>query len=82
MNADFINKIIFGKYKVLKPLDKGSFGSVYKAKNIRTNELVAIKAEDWKLCGNILENEAFILYILQNFGIPELKSFGVYKKKI
>ena len=81
MNADFINKIIFGKYKVLKPLDKGSFGSVYKAKNIRTNELVAIKAEDWKLCGNILENEAFILYILQNFGIPELKSFGVYKKK-
>ena len=37
MNADFINKIIFGKYKVLKLLDKGSFGSVWLL-DIRGNE--------------------------------------------
>ena len=74
------NKIIFDKYKIEKIIGKGSFGSVYKGKNIITNELVALKTEDYKLKGDVLESEAYFLFYLKNFGIPEIKSFGVYKK--
>ena len=80
MDTDLIKKTIFGKYKVLKVIGKGSFGMIFKGKNILTKELVAIKAEDWKIKGDYLESEAYFLYYLKNFGIPEIKSFGLYKK--
>ena len=80
MITDLCKKTIFGKYKVLKPIEKGAFGYVFKAKNILTNELVALKAEDWKIKGNYLESEAYFLYYLRNYGIPEIKSFGTYKR--
>ena len=75
-----INKTIFKKYKILKIIGKGSFGSVYKGKNIITDEPVAIKVEDISAPGNILQHEAYILFYLKNYGIPEFKSYGVYKK--
>ena len=75
-----INKTIFKKYKILKIIGKGSFGSVYKGKNIITNEPVAIKVEDISAPGNILQHEAYILFYLKNYGIPEFKSYGVYKR--
>ena len=65
---------------MLKMIGNGSFGSVFKAINKKTKENVAIKVEDWKKTGNILENEAYILFYLKNYGIPEIKSFGTYKK--
>ena len=79
MIKDF-NKPIFGKYQMLKIIGKGSFGSVYKGINKITKEKVAIKIEDWKKMGNILENEAFFLFYLKNYGLPEIKAFGTYKK--
>ena len=75
-----INKTIFKKYKILKIIGKGSFGSVYKGKNIITDEPVAIKVEDISAPGNILQHEAYILFYLKNYGIPEFKSYGVYKR--
>jgi serine/threonine protein kinase len=75
-----VNKTIFGKYKLLKIIGKGSFGSVFKGKNLITKEQVAIKVEDFKVSGNVLENEAYFLFYLKNFGIPELKSFGVHHR--
>ena len=80
MDKDLIKKTIFGKYKILKLIDKGSFGRIFKGINIITKELVAIKAEDWKIKGDFLESEAYFLYHLKNFGIPEIKTFGVFKK--
>ena len=80
MINDLCKKIIFKKYKILKLIKTGSFGFVFKAKNILTNELVALKAEDWKIKGNFLESEAYFLYYLKGFGIPEIKSFGSYKR--
>ena len=80
MSLDLSNKTIFGKYKVNKMIGKGSFGYVFRGKNISTKELVAIKVEDWKIGGNILESEAYFLYYLKNYGIPEIKSFGIYQK--
>ena len=80
MKIDNNNNLIFGKYKILKILGKGSFGFVYKGKNIINEENVAIKVEDWKSQGDVLESEAYFLYYLKGFGIPEIKSFGVYGK--
>ena len=64
MDRDLIKKKIFVKYKVLKVIGKCSFEMIFKGKNILTKELVAIKAEDWKIKGDHLESEAYIFYII------------------
>ena len=79
MKVDLLNHTIFGKYKVNKVIGKGSFGSIFQGKNIKNNELVAIKTELAKNPGS-LESEAYFLFYLKNFGIPEIKSFGIHKK--
>ena len=35
--------ILANRYKLEEQIGKGSFGVIYKGKNIRTNELIAIK---------------------------------------
>jgi casein kinase I family protein HRR25 len=57
-------------------IGNGAFGYVYKGKNVIDNEPVAIKVEDWKLQGNLLQSEAYILFDLKGKGVPEVKSFG------
>ena len=80
MSNDIYNKIIFGKYILSVILGRGSFGLVYKGKNILTGENVAIKLEDYKKMGNNLESETYFLIILKSIGIPEVKSFGICGK--
>ena len=80
MSINIYNKLIFGKYKLLDILGKGSFGFVFRAKNILTGEDVAIKIEEWRKQGNILQGEAYFLFYLKGIGIPEVKSFGVFDK--
>ena len=80
MKADLLNNIIFRKYKVNKVIGKGSNGTIFQGKNIINNELVAIKAESDKKRMKFLDTEAYYLFYLKNFGIPEVKSFGIYKK--
>lgn len=70
-------KIIANKYKLIKQIGNGSFGSIYKAVNIRTNENVAIKieliADDLKL----LKHESNIYRILSDVdGVPKIKWYG------
>ena len=69
-------KLIFGRYKLIRKLDEGTFGKVYLGLNIKTKEVVAIKLESKKnpLC--FLETEAYYLYILKGIGIPKLISYG------
>ena len=73
------NSIIFKKYKIKSKLGEGAFGDVYIGSCIETNELVAIKVEQKKILKPLLETEAFFLYSLRGFGIPEVLSFGRLK---
>ena len=71
------NKLLFKKYRPLKQIGKGTFSTVYASINIKTSTYVAIKVE--KRTQNdieLLESEAFFLYSLRGFGIPEVLSYG------
>ena len=68
--------ILSNKYKLLEKLNSGSFGTVYKAKHVRTGELVAVKIEQ-SITTNSLKNEARIYqYLLKETGFPKLKWFN------
>jgi serine/threonine protein kinase len=74
---------INNKYKLISRLGSGSFGSIYKGENIRTNEHVAIKIEPIDSNTKLLKNESNVYNYLKKFnfhGIPQLKWFGVDTK--
>ena len=70
----FINQIIFNKYRILKQLGKGSFGSIYLVQY--NNKLYAMKLENVKKGFYILEKEVYIMSYLYGPRIPYVKSFG------
>ena len=69
--------LILNKYQLIQKIGEGSFGSIYKAINFRTKELVAIKIELIKNQTNLLKNESQIYqYLKNNNGIPIIKWYG------
>lgn len=69
----FINN----KYKIITKIGSGTFGSIYKGQNIRTNEYVAIKIEPIKNDLKLLKNESIIYQYLNGcHNIPSVKWFG------
>ena len=79
---DFLvhNKLIFKKYKPLTLIGKGTFSNVYLSLDIKTKNYVAIKTEKKnKNKVELLESEAYILYSIRGFGIPEVISYGKTK---
>ena len=75
-NDDFIGKIFFHKYTLIKKLGEGSFGKIYSAKENSTNAWYAIKLENKNRSQNLLESEAYIMSYLAGPRIPMVKSFG------
>ena len=70
-------ELINNKYKLLEKIGEGSFGSIYKGENIRTNEHVAIKIEYIQNNYKLLKNESKIYqYLTNTIGIPNVKWFG------
>ena len=70
-------ELINNKYKLLEKIGEGSFGSIYKGENIRTNEYVAIKIESIQNNYKLLKNESKIYqYLVNTIGIPNVKWFG------
>lgn len=69
--------IINKKYEILNMLGSGSFGTIYKGRNIRTKEYVAIKIEPIGSNLKLLKNESIIYQYLNGCeGIPNVKWFG------
>ena len=71
--------IVGNKYEIIRKINRGSFGLLYEAKNIRTNELVALKVEKKNNEDNIntLRHEAKAYWYLKNVdGFLTLKWFG------
>lgn len=70
-----MNQYIANRYKLGSKLGTGSFGTVFRAKNVRTGEDVAIKIEP-KTTG-LLANEARIYrYLMTMEHIPRIRWFG------
>lgn len=69
--------LINHKYQIIEPLGNGSFGTIYKAQHIRTNEFVAIKVEPIHDNTKLLKHETIIYkYLYPCKGIPTIKWFG------
>ena len=65
------------KYVLSSKIGEGSFGSIYRAKNYRTQEEVAVKVEPIKEGINLLKNETNIYqYLLGTYGVPHVKWYG------
>lgn len=69
--------MIANKYILLEKINEGAFGTVFKAENNRTKEIVAIKFENKIEEIKSLKNEAKIYQYLGRLdGFPTLKLFG------
>ena len=69
-----LNTLFFSKYRTIKKLGEGSFGSVYKA--TYNDEYYAMKLEDLSLDYDLLDTEATILRYLQGPNIPKFISYS------
>ena len=78
-NPVLLNMLIFKKYRVLNLISKGIFGEIYLVINENNNEFFAMKTEKIDSNNQLLELEAYNLYSIKGFGIPELKTFGIIK---
>ena len=72
----FINKIFFKKYKVIKSIAAGSYGCVFEGLDLNKKEKVAIKLEK-KSYVNFIEAECSYLLNLKGYGTPKVISFGI-----
>jgi serine/threonine protein kinase len=74
--------IIQHKYKIIKKIGEGNFGSVYRGIKITTNDPVAIKFEHANTPVKILKHETTILNYLYSHGsryTPIVYWYGIYK---
>ena len=70
---NIINKTFFHKYKCIKKIGEGSFGSIYKAEY--NGNYFAMKFENIENGHNLLENEAIIMNYLKGPNIPYIKLY-------
>lgn len=69
--------ILGNKYEIIESIGDGTFGRVFKGKNIKTLEITAIKIQ-YKSDVNIIKYEAKLYKHMGNIiGIPQFKNYGV-----
>jgi len=68
---------IGNKYKLIKKIGSGTFGTIFEGENIRTGEKVAIKMELISDNVKLLKNETMIYKLLHGInGVPTVKWYG------
>ncbi|KAM0674702.1 hypothetical protein GVAV_001891 [Gurleya vavrai] len=66
-----------GNYELIKEIGKGSFGTVYEAKNTSTHEIVALKLEESTIDKSQLQNEFAVYESLRGTqGVPMIYYYG------
>jgi serine/threonine protein kinase len=76
--------ILFNKYQIIEKIGGGTFGSIYKSKNIKTGEYCAIKIEK----GGQIETKTLnretkiLLYLGKNSYTPNIKWYGIINDKM
>jgi serine/threonine protein kinase len=69
--------MINDRYKLMKRIGSGAFGLLFSAKNVNTDEIVAVKLEPTAQ-PDTLTHEAAVLQHLSNIpGIPTLRYYGI-----
>ena len=71
------SSMINDRYKLMKRIGSGAFGLIFSAKNVNTDEIVAVKLEPTAKT-DTLTHEAAVLQHLSNIpGIPTLRYYGI-----
>ena len=72
---DFINCILFSKYKIIRKINEGNFSYIYQAIN-KSGEYFCCKIESINSPSLLLEEESKIMDYLRGPNIPSIKLFG------
>lgn len=74
--------IIANKYEMQRKLNQGEFGTIFKARHIRTEEDVAIKIEPRDTQFKLLKNEAIMYQFMGGAvdGVPQMKWYGTWEE--
>ncbi len=81
MSGDMIGRVIKGRYKLIDELARGSFATVYIARDIKSNRIYAVKvmhlefSDDGELLARF-QREAHILLHLSDPHIVQIFDYG------
>lgn len=69
--------MINDRYKLLKRVGSGTFGLIFSAKNVNTDELVAVKLEPTSQTDTLTHEAAVLQRLAGTPGIPTLRYYGI-----
>jgi len=69
--------MINDRYKLLKRVGSGAFGLIFSAKNVNTDELVAVKLEPTSQIDTLTHEAAVLQRLAGTPGIPTLRYYGI-----
>jgi len=69
--------MINDRYKLLKRIGSGAFGLIFSAKNVTTDEVVAVKLEPTSKIDTLTHEAAVLQHLAGTPGIPALRYYGI-----
>jgi serine/threonine protein kinase len=69
--------MINDRYKLLKRVGSGTFGLIFSAKNVNTDDLVAVKLEPTSQTDTLTHEAAVLQRLAGTPGIPTLRYYGI-----
>ena len=69
--------MINNRYKLIKRIGSGAFGLIFSAKNVNTDEIVAVKLEPTAQTDTLTHEAAVLQHLSGIPGIPTLRYYGI-----